>query len=133
MASPSSWWPRQIPKIGNWPSDSVRIVSIAYPTAAGSPGPFDRNTPSGLRSRTCSAVVAAGTTGARDARAIRLHVFRIDAVIADHRRGHHHDLPEIRGIGKDFLVSAQVCGEDDFRVGWLERERRSSGEPGAVL
>ena len=70
---------------------------------------------------------------AGDARAIRFDVFRIDPVIADHRRGHHHDLAEVGRIGEDFLIAAQVRGENDFSVGLLERQWRGSGEPGAVL
>jgi len=41
---------------------SSRADSTAYPTAAGSPGPFDRNTPSGFIASTSRAGVAAGTT-----------------------------------------------------------------------
>ena len=37
-------------------------MSVAPSTAAGSPGPFDRNTPSGFRARTSAAGVDAGTT-----------------------------------------------------------------------
>ena len=44
-------------------SISVWITGTAYsPVAAGSPGPLDRNTPSGLSARMSSAVVVAGTT-----------------------------------------------------------------------
>src|SRR6266511_82914 len=68
-----------------------------------------------------------------DAGAVRFDVFGIDAVIADHRRGHHDDLAEIGGVGEDLLIPAQIGGEDDFRVGRLKWERSSSGEPGAVL
>jgi len=55
---------------------SFWISGTAYsPVAAGSPGPFDRTTPSGLRARTSSAVVVAGTTVMRapvEARARRM-------------------------------------------------------------
>src|SRR5439155_1649375 len=68
-----------------------------------------------------------------NARSIGLHVFRIDAVIADHRRGHHHNLTEVGWVGEHLLVSAQIRGENDFRVSRFKREGRSSGEPGAVL
>src|ERR1700690_1440620 len=40
---------------------SSRIVAMAYVRAAGSPGPFDRNIPSGDKSRISLAVVVAGT------------------------------------------------------------------------
>src|SRR5213592_1167009 len=69
---------------------------------------------------------------ADDARAVRFDVFGIDAVIADDRRGHHHDPAEIGGVGEDLLISAQIGGEDDFRVGRLKWERSSSGDPGAA-
>ena len=38
------------------------MASLAYGTAAGSPGPFERNTPAGCRARTSAAVVEPGTT-----------------------------------------------------------------------
>ena len=39
------------------------IISIAYfPVAAGSPGPFDKNIPLGLRAKILSAEVLQGTT-----------------------------------------------------------------------
>ena len=38
------------------------MASTAYGTIAGSPGPLDRNTPSGSRASTSAAVVDAGTT-----------------------------------------------------------------------
>ena len=42
---------------------TCRITGTAYsPVAAGSPGPFDRNTPSGFIARMSSADVVAGTT-----------------------------------------------------------------------
>ena len=44
-------------------SISFWITGTAYlPVAAGSPGPFDRNTPSGFSARMSSAEVVAGTT-----------------------------------------------------------------------
>ena len=46
QASDNNWWPRQIPKIGVLPINS-RIVLWAYSSGSGSPGPFDRKTPSG--------------------------------------------------------------------------------------
>ena len=60
-ASANSWWPRQMPKIGTL-SSRPRMVSMAYVTAAGSPGPLLRNTPSGSSARISSADVVAGTT-----------------------------------------------------------------------
>lgn len=46
--------PRQIPKIGLRPNNA-RTFSIAYVTAAGSPGPFDKKMPSGFNAKTSSA------------------------------------------------------------------------------
>src|SRR5689334_11631947 len=59
-----------MPKRGVLPR-SVLIVSIAYVTGAGSPGPFERNTPSGLSDRISSALVAAGTTVTRQPESTR--------------------------------------------------------------
>ena len=67
------------------------------------------------------------------ARPVGFDVLGIDAVVADHRGRHHHDLPEIRRVGEDLLVARQVRGEDDFGVRPLERDGRRSGEPGAVF
>ena len=55
------WWPRQMPNTGSLPS-SPCTLSRAPSTAAGSPGPFERNTPSGSRASTSAAGVDAGTT-----------------------------------------------------------------------
>ena len=50
------------PKVGV-PVDQLRITGTAYcPVAAGSPGPLERNTPSGLSAAMSSALVLAGTT-----------------------------------------------------------------------
>ena len=55
-----------MPKTGTPLSTKARISGTAYsPVAAGSPGPLDRSTPSGLRASTSSAVVEAGSTVAR--------------------------------------------------------------------
>ena len=52
-----------MPKVGVPKSITCRITGTAYsPVAAGSPGPFDRNTPSGFIARMSSADVVAGTT-----------------------------------------------------------------------
>src|SRR6266480_4429894 len=60
-ASPSSWWPRQMPKSGTWPSSS-RTVSIGPSSTAGSPGPFETSTARGSVSRTASSSHEPGTT-----------------------------------------------------------------------
>ena len=47
-ASASIWWPRQMPNSGVPLARISRITGTAYsPVARGSPGPFERNTPSG--------------------------------------------------------------------------------------
>ena len=47
--------PRQMPNIGIWVSVSFLISSTTFVIEAGSPGPFERKMPSGLRARTSSA------------------------------------------------------------------------------
>ena len=55
-----------MPNTGVPLSTSFLISGTAYsPVAAGSPGPLESSTPSGLRARISSAVVEAGTTVAR--------------------------------------------------------------------
>ena len=57
------WWPKQIPKIGKLILIKSLIILIAYfPVAAGSPGPFDKNIPFGLRDKILFADVLHGTT-----------------------------------------------------------------------
>ena len=52
-----------MPNSGIFFSRMAVIVGMAYcPVSAGSPGPFERNTPSGFKSRILSAGVVAGTT-----------------------------------------------------------------------
>ena len=55
------WWPRQMPKTGTLPKSFSTWVYVPS-TASGSPGPFDRNTPSGRAASTSSAGVSQGTT-----------------------------------------------------------------------
>jgi len=55
-----------MPNTGVPLSTNLRIWGTAYsPVAAGSPGPLDNRTPSGLRASTSSALVDAGTTVTR--------------------------------------------------------------------
>jgi hypothetical protein len=68
-----------MPNTGTRFSSTPRIAGTAYsPVAAGSPGPLDRNTPSGSCRRISSAVAVAGTTvtsmpaAARERRMLRL-------------------------------------------------------------
>src|SRR5260370_42154178 len=53
-----------MPNTGTSPSRPA-TVSAAPATAAGSPGPLDRNTPSGPRASTSAAGVEAGTTSTK--------------------------------------------------------------------
>ena len=52
-----------MPNVGVPESITFLMTGTAYlPVSAGSPGPFDRNTPSGFIARMSSAEVVAGTT-----------------------------------------------------------------------
>src|SRR3989440_7772570 len=51
-------------------------------------------------------------------RAVRLDVLFVDAVVADHRVRHGHDLAAIRRLRKDLLVSRHGRIEDDFTAGF---------------
>ena len=55
------WCPRQMPNTGTSPSNFSTWEYVPS-TASGSPGPFDRNTPSGSMASTSSAGVSHGTT-----------------------------------------------------------------------
>ena len=46
--------------------------------------------------------------------ASRFKVFFVDAIVADLRRRHRHDLSEIRRIGQDFLIPRHAGIEDRF-------------------
>src|SRR2546428_2464318 len=65
-------------------------------------------------------------------RPVRLHVLLVDAVVADHRIGHGHDLPVIRRIGEDLLVAGQGRVEDDLTVGLAEGSEGAAAEDAAV-
>ena len=56
-----TWLPRQMPKTGSLPRQA-RTASTTGGTLTGSPGPLEKNTPSGFISRTFSAGVSHGTT-----------------------------------------------------------------------
>src|SRR5579871_1181353 len=62
MARDRIWLPKQMPKIGTPASSTPRIAATAYPAAAGSPGPLEKNTPSGLTARISLAEEVAGST-----------------------------------------------------------------------
>src|ERR1051326_7351484 len=54
---------------------------------------------------------------ARHLRLFALLHHLLDAVVADVRIGHHHDLEPVRRIGGDLLVSGERGVEDDFADG----------------
>src|SRR6185436_8234122 len=63
-ANPRSWWPRQMPNVGNWCATS-RAASIAKSSGSGSPGPFESSTPAASSARISLAGVRAGNTRTR--------------------------------------------------------------------
>jgi hypothetical protein len=62
-----------------------------------------------------------------------LEILGVDAVIADHWSGHDHDLPQIRRIREDLLITAEVGSEHDFPWGDTKKMARGSGEPRAIF
>src|SRR6185369_3445100 len=64
-ASPSSWWPRQMPNVGSLSATS-RAERIAKSSGSGSPGPFESSTPAGSSARISLAGVRAGNTRTRN-------------------------------------------------------------------
>ncbi len=49
----------------------------------------------------------------------------VDAVVPDHRRGHHHDLAEVARIGERLLIPGQVGGEHHFAERGIDGARAS--------
>src|SRR5882724_11780683 len=60
----------------------------------------------------------------------RFHVVEIDAVVADHRRRHHHDLAEITRVGECLLIASEVGGEDDLTESRVETTPGRTRKPG---
>ena len=56
----------------------------------------------------------------RKMNAARLHVFRIDAVIAHQRPGHAHHLAGVGGVGDKFLIAGHGRVEDNFPPGFVD-------------
>ena len=103
------------------------MASTAYGSTAGSPGPLERNTPSGSRASTSAAGVAAGTTSTVAERAEVAEHRALDAeVVGDHperagadrvgaRRGHlGHEVDTVgarlgqrRGLERDLVGGAE--------------------------
>src|SRR6185437_4334864 len=63
----------------------------------------------------------------------RLRIIVVHAVVADERRGHHHDLRSIRRIREHFLVAGHVRGEHDFGDGRFALRSRGPVKKGSVL
>ncbi len=61
-ARPRIWLPKQMPKNGTFAARTARSVSTACVADDGSPGPFEKKTPSGFIARISSAVMDDGTT-----------------------------------------------------------------------
>jgi len=88
--------------------------------------------------RTVGAPVAGERRGlahdeARDVRHLRLGVAGRDAVIANLRRGHRHDLSRVRRIGEHFLVAGHARVEHDFTARFTVGACRDAAVPGAVF
>ena len=62
----------------------------------------------------------------------RLHVLRIDPVVADQRVGHAHELAAIGRIGHDLLIARHGGVEDDLAVGLARGAAGSAPEDAAV-
>ncbi len=69
----------------------------------------------------------------RNVRPLAFDVLAIDAVVADERIGHRHDLTLVGWIGQDFLVAGHGSVEDDFAFGGAGRAEGTAGENGAVF
>src|SRR5881396_3435712 len=59
---------------------------------------------------------------------MRLDVFLVDPVVADHRIGHGHDLSAIRRIGEDLLVAGHGRVEDDLAGRLADGAERAAAE-----
>ena len=57
-----------------------------------------------------------------------LGVLGVDAVVADHRVGHRHDLAVIRRVGQDLLIPGHAGVEDDLAVDLAPGAERAAGE-----
>src|SRR5215207_9924857 len=63
----------------------------------------------------------------------RFGILRIHAIVADHRRSHDYDLPEVARIGKRFLVAGEVGGEHHLTEGWIDGANGGAGKPVPVF
>src|SRR5438270_65613 len=109
MARATSWWPRQMPRIGSGrdvpraaaASRSVRVVAAICGMAAGSPGPLEMTIPSGDHERFGPWPAALG-------RPIEC------PVVADERVGQNDDLSVVGSVGRDLLISGHRRVEYDL-------------------
>ena len=87
-----------------------------------------------MRCGSCSACACSSRTmkPATCGRAIRWSSV-VDAVVADERIGHRHDLARVGRVGEHFLVAGHAGVEDDFAEGLARRAKRAAGEDGAVF
>src|SRR5262249_49293017 len=67
-----------------------------------------------------------------DPRTPRLHVLWIDAVVADQRVGHAHELAAIGRIGEDLLIARHGSVEDDFAMSFARGPAGAPREDAAV-
>ena len=63
---------------------------------------------------------------------MRFDVGFVDAVVADVRVGHGHDLARVRGVGQNLLVAGHRRVEDDFAADFRARAERAAGKHRAV-
>ena len=104
------WWPRQMPNTGTSPSSAAHALGARRRPRPGSPGPFERNTPSGSRASTSA---------------------------AGRRRGHDLDLAagrdelvEDRALDPEVVRDHEVrrvVGPDGVRLGGRDLARRGRG------
>ncbi len=62
-----------------------------------------------------------------------LGVLGVDAVVADHRIGHRHDLAMIGGVGEDLLVAGHARVEDDLAIDLAPGSEGPTGEHRSVF
>ena len=106
---------------------------VSTPSRSGHAGALEPGQKIAVRAPVGVAARQLAHDDAGDLRLRGLGIVRVDAIVADHRRGHHHDLPAVRRIGEDLLVAAHVRREHDLgdrrcltaRRGQLARKKGS--------
>src|SRR5688572_6104647 len=71
--------------------------------------------------------------GAGDLRTRGFRILAVDAVVANHWRGHHDDLPAVGWIGEDFLIAGHVRGEHDLGDRRLNRVAKATAKQGSIF